>query len=247
MAHGVEASVVSMIVQQLQHLYHQLCPRLVVTKRLYGLRCRVNINDHLQWLVLPEHKSIELGTYEWVRRRWGTVWDVGSNFGFYSLVAAKQGNRTVAFDLSPSVLALLQQSSRLNAVAIECVPRAMTVTPRTYAPPTTSSCKNSVADCDGELRSLTYLEAAEQWGVPNFIKMDIEGGEKEFLESSAFCKWLVQHGITLCVELHNGYCMDEPTFAGMTVVKLDGSQRVLVPVSQGEGRPGCAAGSASGN
>jgi FkbM family methyltransferase len=224
-----------MFVPALQAIYHRACPRWVVTKNLYGLRCRVNINDHLQWPVLPEHKSVELATLNWVAREWGTVWDVGSNFDFYSLAAAKKGNRTVAFDMSSHAMALLEQSCRLNGVEVAGVQRAVTLCPRDYTAPKTGACTNRVAGKGGDSRSLSYLEAAEAWGVPDFIKMDIEGGEREFLESPQFTDWLAHNGITLCVELHDGYSIAEKTLPGMKIIPIDDSHCVIIPISRYDG------------
>jgi FkbM family methyltransferase len=222
----VEFSI--MITRTLQKIYHQLCPRIVVTKKLDGLWCRVNINDHLQWLLLPEQKSIEQKTYAWIDRAWGTVWDVGSNFGFFSLVSAKRGNQTIAFDMSPSALALLAESSRRNNLDVKCVPRAVTAAPRTYVAPQTGACTNAIVDA-GECQSLTYKDAAGVWGVPNFIKMDIEGGEREFLESHEFLEWLIEQDITLYVELHNGYRISDRHFRGLDVEQIDGNHCVVRP------------------
>jgi FkbM family methyltransferase len=218
-----------MVLRFLQTAFHRYCPRVVITRRLHGLQCRVNINDHLHWLALPETESVELKTCAWVDRLWGTVWDIGSNFGFYSMVAARRGNRVVAFDMSPYVLTLLQQSCRLNNLSVQCVPRAVTISAMRYVAPQTGSCKNALSEPGGDARSLTYLEASSEFGIPEFIKLDIEGGEREFFESMEFCQWIQQHGITVCVELHNGYRIDETMLPAMCVLPLDSSHQVVVP------------------
>lgn len=217
-----------MNIRTLQKAYHWICPRIVVTKKLHGLWCRVNINDHLQWLLLPDERCIEPQTYTWINRNWGTVWDIGSNFGFFALVAAKRGNQTIAFDLSPSALALLAESCKCNNVRVECVPRAVTVATRKYVAPRTGACTNAIVE-GGESESLSYKEAARIWGVPRFIKMDIEGGEREFLESHDFLQWLIEQEITLCVELHNGYQISERQLPGLDVQGIDGNHCIVRP------------------
>lgn len=206
-----------------------MCPRLEVTKRLFGLRCRVNINDHLMWLVFPSSRTIEVPSRELMSRYWGNVWDIGCNFGFYSMLAARSGNRVFAFDMSPRVLRMLERSCRLNQVAVTTVPHAMTPSPRTYAVPGTSACTNRCVPGSGESQSITYLEAADRYGVPAFIKMDIEGGEQEFLECAAFQSWIEAHRITLLVEMHHGYSLAADAFPAMEREELDHDHLLLEP------------------
>jgi hypothetical protein len=49
---------------------------------------------------------------------------------------------------------------------------------------------------------MTYLEAEAQFGRPEFIKMDIEGAEIDFLKSEEFRNWIRSNRIALLVELH---------------------------------------------
>lgn len=206
-----------------------MCPRLEVTKRLHGLRCRININDHFQWLVLPEARTIEAPSHELMTRRWGKVWDIGCNFGFYSMAAARAGNDVVAFDMSPQVLAMVNRSCGLNGVSVTTVARAVTPSPRTYAAPRTSACTNQCIPGTGLSQSLTYLEAEGLYGTPAFIKMDIEGGEREFLESEAFQAWLQDNRITLLVEVHHGYALAPDTFPTMRRRHVDAHHVLLEP------------------
>ncbi len=219
----------------LQRGYHRICPRIEVTKRLYGLRCRLNINDHLAWLVFPQSRTIEAPSHELMSRHWGTVWDIGCNFGFYSMTAARSGNRVIAFDMSPQVLRMLERSCLLNWVAVTTVAQAMTLTPRNYSAPNTSACTNRCIDGSGELRSITYLEAAARYGMPAFIKMDIEGGEREFLESAEFQNWIQENQITLLVEMHHGYTLPAGAFPAMARQQVDHDHLLLEPLG-GAGR-----------
>ena len=213
----------------LQRTYHWLCPRLEVTKRLHDLRCRININDHLMWLVFPESQTIEAASHELMARRWGRVWDVGCNFGFYAMTAARAGNEVIAFDMSPHVLRMLTRSCTLNGVAVTTVSQALTVTPAYYAAPGTSACTNQCVPGSGELQSLTYLEAEEMYGTPHFIKMDIEGGERAFLESAAFQEWVRRNRITMLVEVHAGYAIRPDAFPGMDRRQCDRDHVLFSP------------------
>jgi hypothetical protein len=222
----------------LQATYHRICPRIEVTKNLHGVRCRININDHFMWLVLPKTRTIEAGSHELMSRVWGTVWDVGCNFGFYAMVAARAGNDVIAFDMSPRVIAMMMRSCWLNDVAVTTVARPVTVEPRSYAEPSTSSCTNECLGGVGPLQSMTYREAEAIYGTPNFIKMDIEGGEREFLESAAFQKWLLENRITLLVEMHAGCELRAHAFPGMEQREVDSRHILISPGRQpGSGPP----------
>ena len=50
---------------------------------------------------------------------------------------------------------------------------------------------------------MTYPEAAQQFGVPNVIKMDIEGQEIEFLGDAGFMSFVKSNNIRLIVEFHD--------------------------------------------
>lgn len=216
----------------LQTTYHRFCPRIEVTKNLQGFRCRININDHFMWLVLPQMRTIEAGSRELMSRAWGTVWDVGCNFGFYSMVAARAGNDVIAFDMSPRVLAMMKRSCRLNDVAVTTVARPVTVETRNYVAPSTSACTNECLGGVGPLQSLTYREAESLYGTPNFIKMDIEGGEREFLGSAPFQKWLEEKRITLLVEMHAGSALHANAFPGMERREVDSRHILISPGPQ---------------
>lgn len=188
----------------LQRLYHQLCPHWTATRTLSGLRCRLDINNHIMWIVKPENETLEVPTYEIMTQRWGAVWDVGANFGFFSLAAARAGNNVTAFDLSENALDLLKASAVLNNLKVTTVARPLTLQPVAYDPPSDSSCMNALSAAQGGSRqSIDYLEAERLHGTPNLIKMDIEGGEEAFLNSPEFLNWLKAKKISTLVELHN--------------------------------------------
>jgi FkbM family methyltransferase len=133
------------------------------------------------------------------------VWDAGSNIGIFSLRAAQLGHSVVAFDISRKALALLKRSAEESGLAaISTVPRAFTVRRIRYAPPSSSEGENRVTaapDGTGE-QSVTYSEAAEAHGVPDLLKMDIEGMESEFLASADFRAWVMRNRVVWVVDLH---------------------------------------------
>jgi len=70
---------------------------------------------------------------------------MGSNFGFFSLAAARAGNNVTAFDLSEEALELLKASANLNNLKVTTVPRPMTLQAIAYEPPADSSCLNKLS------------------------------------------------------------------------------------------------------
>ena len=53
-----------------------------------------------------------------------------------------------------------------------------------------------------KFKTITYQEAEILYGLPTFIKMDIEGGELEFFNSMGFKSWLIKNSIFWLVEVH---------------------------------------------
>ena len=140
----------------------------------------------------------------------GKVWDVGCNIGLFSLYAAAKGNQVVAFDISEKALALLRKSAQRNSLNIITVDRAFSVIPFKYAPPANADVQNRPDEESSKKNktSITYFEAAAEFGTPTFIKMDIESAEVDFLKSKEFKAWVKQHNITLLIELHQKHYWD---------------------------------------
>lgn len=133
------------------------------------------------------------------------VWDVGCNVGIYSMHAARLGHQVFAFDLSPRAVSLLMRSARANGLTnVVGIARALTVTQKVYHAPSTACAGNSLREVStGKDHSMTWLRAVENFGVPNFIKLDIEGGETEFLNDPFFRAWVACNRIQMFVETHN--------------------------------------------
>jgi len=49
---------------------------------------------------------------------------------------------------------------------------------------------------------MSFQEAERIFGTPKLIKMDIEGGEKDFFDSQDYKEWLIAHSIVWLVEIH---------------------------------------------
>ena len=112
-----------------------------------------------------------------------------------------------AFDISRKALDLLRKSAIKNNLTIETVNRAFSTHSFSYKPPKSADTENAVhSSVSGSERSITFLEAAELFPLPNLLKMDIEGGEEEFLDCPEFKEWLRDNAILWVVEFHS------PTF-----------------------------------
>lgn len=203
-------------------VFHAVCPRIRVSREYFGIKMYMNINDHLQYYLFPK-TSVEPESERVMSRHWGAVWDIGANYGMYSLLAAKSGNQVYAFDLSHRALSLLEKSARRNQLPVTIVRQAVTVTKTSYTPPSSSDCTNELQAGEGRnvVQSLTWLEVAKEFGIPDLIKMDIEGGEIEFFESKQFRSWLNKHKVSMLVELHKGYQPDLSFVKGGQVEHVD--------------------------
>lgn len=187
--------------------YHFMMPRIDVTKKLYGIRFALNINDHISFILSP---------FDWepyIKKRmtqhWGRVWDVGSNFGLFSILAEKAGNKVIAFDPSELAIRHLNTTKEINrCLNLTSVPKPLAPEKIRYKAVNDASCTTVLSPLStgsNGVDAITYREAAAKYGLPNLIKMDIEGGEKAFLEHPGFMDWLDKNNIALIVELHHGY------------------------------------------
>jgi len=201
--------------------YHFLMPRIRIRKCIYGYKYVININDHLSFLRYKGEAAVAAVLSE----KWGTVWDVGCNFGLFSILSAKSDNRVVSFDLSELALSYLERSSKLNQVLIQTVNRPLSIKSEPFTRPKSADCTNAVRtdDQNPSGTSITYREAAEKFGVPNLIKMDIEGGEISFFSDPEFLSWITDNAISILVELHRGYCPDDSILQQAKREQLDSS------------------------
>ncbi len=178
-------------------------PQLRVGRRVRGLKVYMCLRDHIRQLISVERTSREIDSV--LREDFASMWDLGCNIGLYSLIAAAAGKRVAGFDISHKAIALLSASAAANGLALEAVPRAVTVESIRYDPVASAHTENRLTAAAGthaEL-SLSFEQAAADYGVPDLIKMDIEGGELDFLAAPEFKRWVVEKGIVLMIELHS--------------------------------------------
>ena len=118
------------------------------------------------------------------------VWDVGANIGYYTNEFSKlvgPSGKVIAFEPSPKTFDQLKKSvSALSNVAIEPVALSNfngSAKIFTSDHSTTDSLSSDVHDKDGAYDiSVLRGDAYSGHGVPNIIKVDVEGFEKEVIE-----------------------------------------------------------------
>ena len=182
-----------------------------------------------RWVVGTTNHGAWLGTYERDKqilfsralKPGFTVWDVGANVGFYTLLAARivgATGKVSAFEPLPSNVRALRRHLDLNGVATTTVVEAA-VADREGA----LSFKPAESNAEGRLEEsgrmkVKCIRLDDYWKTsgesPKVLKMDIEGGEeaalsggKEFLAACRPLIFLATHGAAIharCCDLLRG-------------------------------------------
>jgi len=148
------------------------------------------------------------------------VFDVGANAGFFSLVAAKKvgrGGWIVAFDPLKENAECIAEQFRINSLSNCHVDQRALANKDGWDEFSFDSPGSATAHlgipATGEssitVRTTTLDSAAEKWGIPTFIKLDVEGGEVRVLEGAT--KLLEMPGVVWLIELHNPDCARDVT------------------------------------
>lgn len=139
-----------------------------------------------RWIVGSSTHGCWIGTYERVQQRSiarqlrsGSVfYDLGANVGLYSLLAASRGCKVIAFEPVPRNLTFLRQHLKLNGpTSIEVIDKAVSDfngTSRFSDGPDPS--QGALSDSDGYEVSVVSIDSL-RLPTPDFIKIDVEGGE----------------------------------------------------------------------
>ena len=166
-----------------------------------------DLNDNIDDLTRPRLFDREPCVSWMLKHVSGTLWDVGCNIGQFAVPASLlAGNKVVAFDISPRSCRLLAKTAHFNKLPVVIVNQALSTVSFSYAVPASSRPTEDTGGCDlGSIQqvAMTFMDAARLYGVPALVKMDIEGGEKLFLESSAWKQWIVENGVYWIFELHS--------------------------------------------
>jgi FkbM family methyltransferase len=169
-----------------------------------------------RWIVGSSTHGCWLGSYEHDKRRAfeatiteGTVvFDVGAHVGYYTLLASVlvgPAGRVYAFEPMPRNLGFLREHLRLNGARnVEVVEAAVSDRSGTarFALGATDTMGHLAGSGELEVRSVVLDELVESGDVPppDFVKMDVEGGELRALEGAR--RLLDRRGPTLFLATH---------------------------------------------
>jgi|GEM_PF-301525 len=163
----------------------------ILSGELRGWRWIAGAATHGCWLGTYEKRTQAL--FRWFIQPGDVVLDIGANTGFYTLLASKltgSSGHVYAFEPMPRNIDYLKCHVKLNAV------RNVTILPLAAAANSgkarfrlgANASMGGLAN-DGELEvptaSLDDLLAAGRISIPDFIKMDIEGGETDALRGAS--------------------------------------------------------------
>jgi FkbM family methyltransferase len=154
-----------------------------------------------RWIAGSSTNGCWLGTYEQHMQRLfrerirpgATVFDVGANVGFFTLLASKlagDSGRVYAFEPLPRNVDLLERHIRLNELAnVHVASIAIAATSGEAHFRIAQHASMGGLNDGGDLRvvtaSLDDLIASGRVARPDFIKMDIEGAESDALRGAA--------------------------------------------------------------
>ncbi|HYV25959.1 MAG TPA: FkbM family methyltransferase [Candidatus Eisenbacteria bacterium] len=147
-----------------------------------------------------------------------TFYDVGANAGFFTLVAARlvgQQGKCIAFDPSPDNHASISEQIQLNGLSnctavMEAVAEKSGIAKFSFSSPGSSQGhlgESAKGEQQLEVDVTTLDVASERSGKPDFIKLDIEGGEAAALRGAARILRDIRPG--WLIELHGAPCEQE--------------------------------------
>jgi FkbM family methyltransferase len=188
---------------------HALGNRVLIGKTPGGSAIALSMRDH-QHRQIYFYDSYE-PKIEAVFRRLvkpgSTVFDVGANAGFFSVLSAELGAEVHAFEPNPAVQELLQTTASLGGqiTVSRCACGAETGTMTLYvsnAGETGSSGVMVALDRESvQVGVITLDEYSEDHGVyPQIVKIDVEGAEADVLRGMH--QILRRDRPTLIIELH---------------------------------------------
>lgn len=217
------------------NIFRKLVPPMVVWRCAWGQRVFLNLRDCLFYIAMSRKdlESLEGPVLDVLKRTGGAVWDVGCNVGFFSVYCAVQGRKVTAFDISEPCISLLVRTASFNKLNITTVSTALSTEPFEFFPPSSAHATNSIRSRTVGMakQSLQYDIAARQYGIPELIKMDIEGAELDFFRSQPFKEWVVNNQVKLLVEVHSAEIWDA-VWKDVPSEKLDDRHILVIPGAQ---------------
>jgi FkbM family methyltransferase len=153
-----------------------------------------------RWIVGSGTHGCWLGSYEFEKRRLfertvrpgSTVYDVGANVGFYTLLASVlvgTSGRVVAFEPVPRNLTFLREHLRLNRVQNVQVVEAAAAEREKRArfdlgPHSSMGRLSDVGSLEVRTIGLDQLVASGELSPPDVVKIDVEGAEGSVLRGA---------------------------------------------------------------
>lgn len=197
----------------LRSLWKRVIPEsLTVTRRIAGLKMRMSVRSHSACVFSSGRGLFEYEPFVEPLLRCAMryperhIWDLGANFGMYSLWLASKGYHVIAVELSPRNCKLIFESMELNNLNDDwlCViQRAVSAYPGYYVPPMDGRTTNAIDDFNpgSPCKTITWNNLVDR-GVPSVIKMDIEREEENFLKHDVFQRWVREMGVPVLMEVH---------------------------------------------
>lgn len=178
--------------------WRAIVPNVIVHRNISGVRFACSLKEHYFWLWYgcgadAERLPIPHG---------GAVWDLGCNIGLYSVEAALSGCKVFAFDISQVNISCLRQTALDNKLDIQAIHSPITVGSIQWSHAKSGWTEEKLT-IGGSHWSIDYDAFSRANGCPAFIKMDIQGGESEFLKSPDFKAWLHDNRVSLYLETHD--------------------------------------------
>ena len=173
----------------------------VLQGELRGMRWIVGSSTHGCWLGTYEHQTQRL--FASLVPANGTVYDIGANVGFYTLLAATRAKRVIAVEPLAENVAYLKRHLDLNGVFnVEVWPAA--VADKEGEEPFAAAGDRSQGTLGAEgpmVRTITLDRLCEICGPPALIKVDVEGAEYRVLQGAQKC--LAEHRSTILMSTHS--------------------------------------------
>jgi FkbM family methyltransferase len=187
--------------------------------------------------------TYEIGTQQAIAKTVQSGWicyDVGASVGYLTLLMARKASHVFSFEPAPHAAAVLAQQVEINGFKdrVTLVPNAVSDVPKTVHFRLTDNAYGSrIVETGLEVKAISLDDFAAANGVPNFIKMDIEGEELRALQGA---RKLLRERPALCIEIHSSQLAVEVNKLlseyNYYVELIEDSG--LSPYTPGEARPG---------
>ena len=184
-------------------IWRFVVPNFTVKTQIDGIIAYISLRDNPIYL-LPKNGLIK-EVRDILSEPCNTFWDIGCNVGLFSLMALKKGKRVIALDVSTAAIRLLTRTAKENFPKGDLLAISRPLATQKYKCEhnyNTMFITTPTQSETGTNRSLVWYELADRYGIPDLIKMDIEGGEVDFFNDQEFKRFVVRNKIIWAVEIH---------------------------------------------